>query len=136
MAVSLQPPHVPRSPSETFRTLSDACREHGIDAFDVYGDFGASSSEPSSTPSFVRTFERSMADELGFDDAVFMPSGVMAQSIALLAHRAASKPYDEEGCFACHESSHLLLHEQDAYRELLGMGALVLPSPTTHNNNC
>jgi Beta-eliminating lyase len=94
-----------------------------------------------------------MADELGFEDAVFMPSGVMAQSIALLVHHHNSSRNDTTttrsdaarvnparrdvarhgasggGCFACHESSHLLLHERDAYRELLGMEVLVLPSP-------
>jgi threonine aldolase len=141
--LSLQPPHVPHTPAETFRILSDACLEHGINAFDVYGDF-----ESSPGSSCLREFERTVADELGFDDAVFMPSGVMAQSIALLIHyhRSSSSNGDTSsrdekdmsrgdhtngGCFACHESSHLLLHEQDAYRELLGMEALVLPSPPT-----
>jgi Beta-eliminating lyase len=142
--LSLQPPHVARTPAETFRILSDACLEHGIHAFDVYGDLDAS---PGSS-SFLRTFERTVADEVGFDDAVFMPSGVMAQSIALRIHHHRSSTsngdtssHDETdtsrgdhtnlGCFACHESSHLLLHEQHAYRELLGMEALVLPSPAT-----
>jgi Beta-eliminating lyase len=138
----LQPPHVSRTPAETFRILSDACLEHGITAFDVYGDFEGSSG----SSSFLREFERTVADEVGFDDAVFMPSGVMAQSIALLIHHHRSStsqegedprgvedgtPNTNGGCFACHESSHLLLHEQHAYRELLGMEALVLPSPPT-----
>jgi Beta-eliminating lyase len=139
--LSLQPPHVSRTPAETFRILSDACLEHGINAFDVYGDY-----EATSNSSFLRQFERTVADEVGFDDAVFMPSGVVAQSIALLIHHHRSStsqegedprgvedgaPHTNRGCFACHESSHLLLHEQHAYRELLGMEALVLPSPPT-----
>jgi hypothetical protein len=103
---------------------------------------------------------------------VFMPSGAMAQSIALLVHatdvnkrqnkqtRQDQLPHrpagaDEGGpratgdaqapafinpqdgrdavveCFACYESSHLLLHEEDGYRELLGMKAL---APSTFSS--
>jgi threonine aldolase len=52
-----------------------------------------------------------------------MPSGVMAQSIALLIHSSESKRR-----FACHESSHLILHEQEAYQHLLHMDPIVIAS--------
>jgi threonine aldolase len=71
--------------------------------------------------SFLRKFEAEIAEEFGKEDAVFMPSGVMAQSIALLIHGGKQKRN-----FACHHSSHLLIHEQDAYRELIGMEPLVI----------
>jgi threonine aldolase len=121
--VHLQRPHVLRSPAETLRYLAQECERFGIDAFDVYGDFDADAAEDS----FLKRFESEIAQEFGLEDAVFMPSGVMAQSIALLIHQAASK--DQQGpsaCFACHESSHLLLHEQHAYRELLHMDPIVI----------
>jgi threonine aldolase len=69
-----------------------------------------------------------------------MPSGVMAQSIALLIHRrhrggpratglnnVADEEQSPRGTFACHRTSHLLLHEGEAYSELLNLDAIVLP---------
>eukprot|EP00584_Thalassiosira_punctigera_P024484 CAMPEP_0172576516 /NCGR_PEP_ID=MMETSP1067-20121228/137767_1 /TAXON_ID=265564 ORGANISM="Thalassiosira punctigera, Strain Tpunct2005C2" /NCGR_SAMPLE_ID=MMETSP1067 /ASSEMBLY_ACC=CAM_ASM_000444 /LENGTH=392 /DNA_ID=CAMNT_0013369191 /DNA_START=1 /DNA_END=1179 /DNA_ORIENTATION=+ len=76
----------------------------------------------------------------------------MAQSIALLInardhkndHRSArGDPHGDDGsgergdnegggtmAFACHPTSHLLLHENDAFNELLGMDAVVVdPNP-------
>jgi threonine aldolase len=75
-------------------------------------------------PSFLRRFEKEIAQEVGKEDAVFMPSGVMAQSIALLVHQQAKKKQvaaDAGKYFICHETSHLLLHEQDGYDALLQM---------------
>jgi hypothetical protein len=101
-----------------------------------------------------------------------MPSGVMAQSIAVLVHSTAVhkrqnkktrqdqlphrpagadkagpratgdaqapafvNPQDRRDavvqCFACYELSHLLLHEEGGYRELLGMKAL---APSTFSS--
>lgn len=65
-----------------------------------------------------------------------MPSGVMAQSIALMIHSKThqtkrtndnddatmnnyQKGYQQR--FACHHTSHLLLWEEDSYKELLDM---------------
>jgi Beta-eliminating lyase len=157
---SLQDAHALRSPAEVLRELASSASDSN-DRWDVYGDFDKDASE-----SFLRRFEAELASEFGYDDAVFMPSGVMAQSIALLIHgarsssskksieternhadtrssssssssssmgrtikkkkkkkkkTAAAGPY-----FICHESSHLLLHEQDAYRELLNVDAIVV----------
>lgn len=86
-------------------------------------DTSNNNSEPEASPSFLRRFELEIAKEVGKEDAVFMPSGVMAQSIALLIHQNAKKRTgDGSGqYFVCHETSHLLLHEQEAYSALLHM---------------
>ena len=119
-AVSLQNPHPEHSPAEIFHELSKDCEKYGIDSFDVYGDF-----DTKEDSSFLRRFEAELAEEMGMEDAVFMPSGVMAQSIALLIHSADIND-KRSHVFACHHTSHLLLHEQEAYRELLHMEPIVI----------
>jgi threonine aldolase len=104
-----------------------------VDPWDTYGDYD----KQPVTSSFLRQFEKEVATLLGKDDAVGMPSGIMAQSIALLIHsQQHQQPKDqpqtksnkriERSAFACHPTCHLLLHEQDAYAELLGMSAVVI----------
>jgi len=115
--VSLQQPHPVSTPAATFTLLAQDCEKLGVSSFDVYGDF-----ESNTTSSYLRQFERKVAHEFGKEDAVFMPSGVMAQSIALLIHGKKT--------FACHESSHLLLHEQEAYQHLLHMNPIVISTAT------
>jgi len=105
----LQEYHKRLPPAEELEKLAEACRVLGIDEWDMYGDFHKSNS-------FLREFESTIAAELGKEDAVFMPSGVMAQTIALLIHQRENRPG-----FACHHSSHLLIHEQEGYRKLAGM---------------
>lgn len=86
-----------------------------MNAADVYGDFGADAST-----SWLRAFEREVATATDLDDAVFMPSGVMAQQIALLINSGGpdTNPIMRTA-FICHWSSHLLLHENDSWRRLL-----------------
>lgn len=107
------------TPAEDLAALAAACTELGVETHDVYGDFGA-------TPetSWLRRFEAEVAAELGMEDAVFMPSGVMAQEAALCIYR------EQKGspAFLCHYSSHLLLHEKDGYKHLLGMSPVVIPA--------
>lgn len=70
----------------------------------------------------IEDFEREIADLLGKEAAVFMPSGTMAQQIAL---RIWS---DRSGrrSVAFHPTCHLELHEQKGYSLLHGLhGALV-----------
>lgn len=58
-----------------------------------------------------------------------MPSGVMAQNIALLIHSRnirGAENKDTSMSFACHHSSHLLLWEENSYSELIGMNAVVI----------
>jgi threonine aldolase len=70
----------------------------------------------------IESFEEELAELLGHEAAVFMPSGTMAQQIAL---RIWS---DERNCkeFAMHATSHLELHEQGAYRELHALQSKLL----------
>ncbi len=85
-----------------------------------------------------------------------MPSGVMAQSIALLIHssqnlhlrqRLDKDQEEEEGGggrtkngkkkkirFACHETSHLLLWEENSYKELLDMDVVEILSNESDND--
>jgi threonine aldolase len=127
--IRLQGAHPELSPTVRFRELASICAEHAIDSWDVYGDFQKS---PASD-SFLRRFEAEVAKEFGKQDVVFMPSGVMAQSIALLIH------YDDEfqthrrvkrKAFACHPTSHLLLHEEEGFRNLCGFEAISVQSST------
>jgi threonine aldolase len=116
-SICLQQPHPERSPADTLRQLADDCVQLGATSWDVYGDF-----DKTNETSYLRRFEHDVASEFGKDDAVLMPSGVMAQSIALLINSNDNK----RKTFACHESSHVLLHENDAYIELLNLDCLAL----------
>lgn len=70
----------------------------------------------------LESFEAELASLLGHEAAVFMPSGTMAQQIAL-------RVWSEEAqCvhIAMHATSHLEVHEQCAYRELHGLESQLL----------
>jgi len=67
----------------------------------------------------LETFEREIADILGKEAAVFMPSGTMAQQIAL-------RIWAERGgrcTVAFHPTCHLEIHEQKGYERLHGLTA-------------
>jgi threonine aldolase len=132
MPVSLQSQHPEFTPAEVLSKLSKDCERYGINVFDVYGDFGRSADD-----SFIRRMEEEIASDFGMEDAVFMPSGVMAQSIALLIHSASDGSSDDARpkVFGCHHSSHLLLHEQDAYRELLHLEPIIISTETQAMKN-
>ena len=76
---------------------------------DRYGSGGA-----------VALLEEEIAEVLGKPAAVFMPSGTMAQQIAMRIHA------DARGArtFAFHPTSHLELHEDKAYQRLHGLVGL------------
>ena len=114
-SINLQNQHAELTPAESLAQLGEFCLDLGVSSFDVYGDFDVKSS-------YLRKFELEIAAEFDKEDAVFMPSGVMAQAIALLIHGGTS--------FACHHSSHLLLHEAESYRYLIHMEPLIID--TTH----
>ncbi|KOP29104.1 threonine aldolase [Exiguobacterium sp. BMC-KP] len=65
----------------------------------------------------IKTFERKMVDLLGHEDAVFFPSGTMAQQIAL---RIWSDERDNRKV-AYHPLCHLEIHEQDGLKKLHGI---------------
>ena len=67
----------------------------------------------------VEAFERRIADVLGKDAAVLMPSGTMAQQIALRIH-CVRRGVDT---VAFHPTCHLELHEHAGYAHLHGLKA-------------
>jgi threonine aldolase len=73
----------------------------------------------------IETVEGRVAEMLGHEAAVLMPSGTMAQQIALRiwCDRAG------DSRIAFHPTCHLERHEQGAYRELHGLSATLLGSP-------
>ena len=123
--VDLQTHTIRKSPAETLADLSSACRRLCIDTFDVYGDFDLDGDQ-----SYLRQFEAEVAECFGKEDAVFCLSGGMAQSIVLAinAKKCTTPNISKKkmALFACHPTSHLLLHENNAYSELLGMEAVII----------
>jgi threonine aldolase len=98
------------TPAEEFRALAQWCEAGGVD-HDVYG-----------AGALVETFERKVAGLLGKDGAAFMPSGTMAQLIAIRiwAERKGLRR------FGMHPASHPALHEREAYQAVFGLhGAIV-----------
>ena len=128
--IDLQLHTIRQSPAETLASLSEACTTLGVESFDVYGDY---QSNPETT-SYLRQFESEVAGRFGKEDAVFCLSGGMAQSISLMIH-ATKNGSSGLRAFACHPTSHLLLHEQDAYSELLAMEALLTGAKGFDINN-
>mmetsp|Transcript_33355 Transcript_33355/g.48341 ORF Transcript_33355/g.48341 Transcript_33355/m.48341 type:complete len:405 (+) Transcript_33355:76-1290(+) len=110
------------SPSEAFQNLSNEARQLNIDCFDCYGDQMLSPNN-----SWLRTFEMTLASHFGMEDAVFLPSGIMAQMVTLSVNREFSDSLSKDS-FLCHYSSHILLHENDAHVELIKMKAIVVPA--------
>ncbi len=91
------------SPADEFRQLARWCEIQGIE-HDLYGD-----------GKLVADFESKVADVLGKPAAVFMPSGIMAQQCALRVWTETAKLPR----FGMHPTSHLALHENEAYNALL-----------------
>jgi threonine aldolase len=75
----------------------------------------------------LNAFEARIAALLGKDAGVFMPSGTMAQQIAL---RVVA---DRDGLrtFAAHPTNHLTLHERDGITRLHGLHLVPLATPVT-----
>ena len=68
-----------------------------------------------------------VAEDLGKEAAVFMPTGVCAQMAALAVHAGLPLPSRAgllRPSFLTHPTSHLLLWEENAYSDLLGLTAL------------
>jgi threonine aldolase len=73
----------------------------------------------------IASFEREMAQLLGKEAAVFMPSGTMAQQIALRIWADRKGPRH----VAFHPLCHLELHEHKSYQMLHGLHAVLVGSP-------
>jgi threonine aldolase len=101
--------HVPQKAGEEFALIADYCRENDF-AADVYG-----------TGELINSFERKIAALLGFEAACFMPSGTMAQQIALKIYAGKTG----HRTFAIHPTSHLELHENHAYARLSNLKSVI-----------
>ena len=97
--------HPPSTPAETFAALAAFAGEHDI-AWDRYAQRGA-----------VEQLETEVAELLGKPAAVMFPTGVMAQQATLRSwcDRSGSRRV------ALPDLSHLLHHEQDGPRRVLGL---------------
>ncbi|MFO1399303.1 MAG: beta-eliminating lyase-related protein [Burkholderiales bacterium] len=97
-------------PGQELVAVGEWCRAQGH-AADRYGD-GA----------LIGDFERRIAALLGHEAAVFMPSGTMAQQVALRIHA------DETGvgAFAMHPTSHVEIHELRAYSRVQRLDGVLL----------
>jgi threonine aldolase len=102
----------PRSLAQTLRTIADSLDAEEM--ADVYG-VGAE----------VRAFEAEVADLLGMPDAVFMPSGTMAQQIALRIWCDCSR----NPTVAMHPTSHLEFAEHLGYQFLHNIHRLQFGAP-------
>lgn len=109
------------SPYDLFTSLAESCNKLGIESQDVYGDFELEDS-------WLRKFEKEVRVNLGMEDGLFMPSGVMAQMIALKVHQ---EKVPTRHSFVCHFSSHLLLHEKNSFSDLLHLNAVIVPPNTS-----
>ena len=101
--------HGPRKPAQALKlALAEVADD---EVADIYG-----------TGAIIEDFERDLAKTLGTEAALFMPSGTMAQQIALrICCDRADNPR-----VAMHATSHLQLHEQDAIRILHGLQPCLL----------
>ncbi|MEX2499866.1 MAG: beta-eliminating lyase-related protein [Wenzhouxiangellaceae bacterium] len=104
--------HPPESMATTLRRL--AARAENRPAPDVYGE-GA----------LIEDFEDAIAAMLGKPAALFLPSGTLAQSLALRIHCDKR----DKTTVGLHPTSHLVLHEQDGYRKLWGLNGKLLGHP-------
>lgn len=98
---------------KVFEELASYCKDKKID-YDQYGN-----------GRFLNEFENELAEISGFESALFLPSGVMAQLIAL---RIWADDSGKRG-FACHETSHLIRHEEDSYKHLHLLEAQIIGKP-------
>lgn len=98
------------SPSEEFIELAQFAKASEQNSLDFYG-----------VGEQLTSFEIQVAEDLDFEAAVFMPSGTMAQQIALKIHSQNSS-----SAVAFHPLSHLEVYEEHGYRELHHMKSLLL----------
>ncbi|MFO1304260.1 MAG: beta-eliminating lyase-related protein [Burkholderiales bacterium] len=100
----------PPEPGAEMEAIGAWCREHGH-AADRYGE-----------GPLIGAFEQKIAALLGLEAAVFMPSGTMAQQIAMRIHAEATGV----ASFAMHPTSHLEIHEQRGYARVQRLDAVLL----------
>ena len=112
--------HPERTVAERLQALLTLAEEYP--QADIYG-----------SGSLINDFEKQIADLIGFEDAIFLPSGTMAQVMALRIW--ADQKHNKQVAF--HPTSHLQLHEQNAYQQLHGLNAVLVGDPerpVTHSD--
>lgn len=95
--------HKSKTLKEFYCELANFCDEHDVKS-DLYGK-----------GEFLNNFEKEIAELVGMEAGLFLPSGVMAQLIAIKIWGDKAN----SNTFACHESCHLIQHEEDSYKHLL-----------------
>jgi threonine aldolase len=98
------------SPAQEFRLMAEWCEANDV-VHDTYGE-----------GRLIEDFERRIAELTGKAAAAFMPSGVMAQMVAVrIWTERAGLPR-----FGLHPTSHLIQHERENYQAVFGLhGAVV-----------
>jgi threonine aldolase len=105
--------HYQLSPQQTLRELADATGPDEMD--DIYG-----------AGDLIANFEQEVAELLGKESAVFMPSGTMCQQIALrIWTQRRQVPR-----VAFHPTSHLEIKEEQSYQRLHGIESVLVGSPS------
>jgi len=100
----------PRRPADLLARAAAWCRDNDVE-FDQYG-----------TGPVIEDLEARVADLLGFPAARFLPSGTLAQPMALRiwSDRAGGLPV------GMHPTAHLELHEERGYARLWGLQATLV----------
>lgn len=104
--------HYPISPRDTLAALAEFTPP------DVSSDYYGGGE-------LIADFEAEVATLLGKPTAVFMPSGTMAQQIALRIHA----DHSGNSNVAFHPTCHLEMHEKHAYRELHRLSGILVGNP-------
>lgn len=104
--------HYPVSPHDTLLALAEFTPPDA--SADQYG-----------SGELIANFEAEVATILGKPAAVFMPSGTMAQQIALRIHADHSGNIN----VGFHPTCHLEMHEKHAYRELHQLSPILVGNP-------
>jgi threonine aldolase len=110
--------HLPEHNSDVLRSIAswlDKCDPESSGA-DVYGQ-----------GKIMQAFEAKIATLLGFESAVFMPSGTMAQQIAL--RTAVENDSKTQRKVGLHATSHLLVHEHRGFEHLHQLEAVKVGAP-------
>ncbi|KAA3597881.1 MAG: aminotransferase class I/II-fold pyridoxal phosphate-dependent enzyme [Calditrichaeota bacterium] len=101
--------HKRKNPKQILSELSEFTKSDA--KLDVYG-----------TGDLISNFEKKIAELLGKESAVFMPSGTMAQQIALRIY----SDWKNISTVAFHPLSHLEVHEQNAYSKLHNLDSVLV----------
>ena len=107
-------------------SASSILAQLSAEAAKIESDFEAGVCDVYGKGEWIEAFQDQVAADLGKEAGLFMPTGVCAQQAALsvyaglpLASRSQLRP-----SFVTHATSHLLVHEENAYSDLLGLTAL------------